>query len=236
MGEARRRAMITIAVCWDGRDFYPVKYVNILLSMVKRNLQIPFEFVLLAGPEAEKRRGELSPEISIVPTGLPYWWGKLWMYKADLQGFSDIILYLDLDIVITGDLGVIAEIKSDFTGFKDYPAASCPAGREYDLNTSVVLMRRGARPEVWDEYVAAGMPTWEPFSKQRGRLPLAEMSIINSREKPVKHDLIPEKWVKSYKLHKMAQTGLPADCRIAVFHGRPKPHEVNDSWVKENWR
>lgn len=229
--------MITVCTCWDGRAFYPPEYVNILLSMVKRNLHIPFEFVLLAGPEVENRASELNPEISIVPTGLPYWWGKLWMYKADTPGINtDRILYLDLDIVITGDLGDIVDIQSDFTGFKDYPADSCPPGHKNDLNTSVVLLKRGARPEVWNEYVAAGMPQWEPFSKNRGRLSLAEMSIINSRENPVKHDLIPEKWVKSYKLHKMKERGLPPDCRIAVFHGRPKPHEVSDSWVKENWR
>ena len=24
--------------------------------------------------------------------------------------------------------------------------------------------------------------------------------------------------------------------KIVVFHGTPKPHEVKDTWVKENWK
>ena len=25
-------------------------------------------------------------------------------------------------------------------------------------------------------------------------------------------------------------------CNVAVFHGEPHPHQVEDDWVKENWR
>jgi len=24
--------------------------------------------------------------------------------------------------------------------------------------------------------------------------------------------------------------------KIVVFHGSPKPHEVEDTWVRENWK
>ena len=49
-------------------------------------------------------------------------------------------------------------------------------------------------------------------------------------------DLFPEEWCQSYKLHYLRRGKLSDDCRIVAFHGRPKPHEVNDFWVKENWR
>jgi hypothetical protein len=95
-------------------------------------------------------------------------------------------------------------------------------------------MDRGARPEVWDIYVKAGMPQWDPLTKPIDRpLHLAEMTIINDNKIP--HNLIPENWVMSYKLHNLAE-GLPKDCRVAVFHGKPKPHDcLRNQFVKENW-
>lgn len=42
----------------------------------------------------------------------------------------------------------------------------------------------------------------------------------------------PKQWATSYKYH-----GAPKeDTKMVVFHGKPKPHEVNDEWVRENWR
>ena len=40
----------------------------------------------------------------------------------------------------------------------------------------------------------------------------------------------PENWLKSYKF------GYDMSAKIVVFHGSPKPHEVNDKWVREYWK
>jgi hypothetical protein len=29
---------------------------------------------------------------------------------------------------------------------------------------------------------------------------------------------------------------IPKECCVAVFHGEPHPHQVEDDWVKENWK
>jgi hypothetical protein len=36
--------------------------------------------------------------------------------------------------------------------------------------------------------------------------------------------------VVSYKYH--CQSGLPDKAKVAVFHGKPNPYEVNDEWVR----
>ena len=33
-----------------------------------------------------------------------------------------------------------------------------------------------------------------------------------------------------------AGTVLPPNTSVLIFHGTPKPHEVKDTWVKENWK
>jgi hypothetical protein len=41
--------------------------------------------------------------------------------------------------------------------------------------------------------------------------------------------------VLSYKRH-VRRKGLPANARIVSCHGKPRPHEINERWAKENWR
>ena len=122
---------------------------------------------------------------------------------------------------------------------KDYPVARCPVGCETDGNTGIALIRNGAGEKVWSEYVRHGMPTWDPMDPYGSdrTLPLATMTIINCPRNGIAKALFPENWVCSYKLE-VLKAGLPEDCRIVHFHGRPKPHEVIDRepWVKEHWQ
>lgn len=46
-------------------------------------------------------------------------------------------------------------------------------------------------------------------------------------------DLFPGQ-VVSYKGH-VKKNGI-GDARIVYFHGNEKPHELNDDWIKDNWR
>jgi len=63
----------------------------------------------------------------------------------------------------------------------------------------------------------------------------------------------PDSWIQSYKwemrdrndlerdngrrnFKRKADPKILRDCSVAVFHGEPHPHQVEDDWVKENWR
>jgi hypothetical protein len=232
---------ITVGCCWDGRDYYSPEYVNILYRSVSRNTTAPFDFVLYTGPDAEKpgRTASIDPAIRIVPIGRPAWWSALSFWEKNPPGVdTDNILYLDLDLVIVGSLDDLIAYPSDHAFMKDYPAHCCPPGLEGDGNASVSLIRSGAGAQIWDGYVAAGMPTWDPLSAPVGRkLPLAVQTLINDPLLGIRHDVFPENWVSSHRLH-VVPRGIPEGCRVISYHGRPKPHELIDQepWVKENWR
>ena len=230
---------ITIGACWDGRDYYPPEYVNRLYRACLRNTTIPFDFVLYVGPEAEKpgRTNAIDKAIRIVPVSLPFWWSQLKFWQPNPPGIrTDAILYLDLDQVIIGSLDDLIRYPSAHCYMKDFPSHACPPGREHDANNSTALIRNNGGAKVWEEYVNAGMPTWDPFLYPGLQpLPLAGLSIMNDPKYGVKYDLFPENWICSYKLE-VQKRGIPEDCRIVVFHGRPKPHEVDEPFVKEHWR
>ena len=232
---------ITVGCCWDGRDYYPREYVEILYRSVRRNTTVPFDFVLYAGPEAMAggRTSGLDRGIRVVPSGLPYWWGAMRFWEPSPPGVeTEAILYLDLDQIIVGSLDDLIRFPSDFVCMKDWPAHRCPRGLERNVNVSTTLLRRGAGARVWEEYTRRGCPAWDPLARiDRGDIPEAAQSIINDPRNGIAVDLFPESWVASYRLS-VLDRGMPSDCRVVSFHGRPKPHEVVSStpWAKECWR
>ncbi len=231
---------VTIGACWDGRDYYPVEYVNRLYRACVRNTTHPFEFVLYIGPEAELpgKLDALDPAIRTVPTGLPYWWGGfVWWMKEPPGITTPTVLYLDLDQVIVGSLDDLIEFPAEQAYMKGYPSHDCPAGMERFTCVSTSLIKNGAGHKVWDEYVALGMPTWNPLEPPPGRaLPIGCQSILDDRKYGIDYELFPEAWVASYKLEVRAKGRLPDDCRIVAFHGQPKQAAcLHEAFVRENW-
>lgn len=224
--------MITICCLKWGSLYKPEQY-NILYSMVARNLSIPFSFVCLT----DDAQG-LRPEIQCypIPHDLPYWWGKVALYKESIPGVStEKVLFLDTDVVILGSLDEIVNYPSDFAMARDFPQANCPACYEKDVNGSVILLKVGARQEVWNKYVELGMPQMPLSAAGKGCFTLGGQGIINRYRIPV--DQFPDSWVRSYKDNNMAVNGPGKDCVIAFFHGQPKPWDVlHHDWVRNNWR
>lgn len=230
---------ITVGACWDGSDYYPPQYVNILYQSVLRNTTIPFDFVLYVGPEATKngKCDAINENVKIVQVGLPYWWCGMPFWEKYPPGVeTDSVLYLDLDQVIVGNLDHIIRYPADHVYMKDYPDYCCPPGREKDGNASVTLLRNGAGAAIWTEYDRLGRPVWNPLNPPADRkLPLAVQTILNESPGEKKHNVFPENWVSSYRLW-VSKFGLPEDCRVVSFHGQPKPAGCLDQqWVRDNW-
>lgn len=211
--------------CLKKGDKYGPEYVNTLAAMVQRNVQMTgHDFVCFTDDPAG-----IHPHIRTAP--LPYnapkWWGKMGLYMPTIPGINTgRILFLDLDVVITGPLDDLLEYPSDFAMAKDWPTGAWAAidSRDDDGNSSVVLLKVGAVPQIWERYVEAGKPTPESPGDQEW---------INAAF-PRLSELLPERFVQSYKLHKLAGETSPA-CSVVMFHGLPKPPDCG-GWVSRYWR
>lgn len=95
-------------ICIRWGDKYGVDYVNRLYGMVARNITPPFRvYCITDAPEG------LRPEIAIIPLpdldcemprtrqGI---WGKSRLWRPELGGLSGPVLFMDLDVVVTGNL------------------------------------------------------------------------------------------------------------------------------------
>jgi hypothetical protein len=216
--------MITICCLKKGERYRPY-YVNILWNMVRRNVSAtPYDFVCFADDPT-------GIDARIRTVGLPYdapkWWGKMGLYMPTVAGIkTERLLFLDLDVVITGPLDDLLNHPSDFAMARDWPSGTWPKGdgRNDDGQSSVVLLKVGSSTRIWERYYQSGMPTADRFGDQEW---------IN-RVFHGKMDLLPERFVKSYKLHKLAGDRIP-DCSVVMFHGTPKPPDCG-GWVKELWQ
>ena len=212
--------MLTV-VCSKWGTQYGPEYVTRLRHMVERNLTLPHRFVCFTDDDRQVKAECLPIE--------PFWEGKpaavlhqrrgtisagypnLYLFRHDFP-FPGRILYLDLDVVITGSLDDLCLKTGPFWAIKDWWAGN--------WNGSVTLFESGCCPELWDDFPPADLAQ------------LGNGQDLLTRYFP-NGQAWPDEWVRSYKIH--CADGVPEDCRVVVFHGQPKPSDVSDAWVKESW-
>jgi len=215
------RPEVTIC-CLKKGDKYGPEYVNRLYAMVQRNVHMTgFDFVCFTD-----NASGIHPRIRTAP--LPYdapgWWGKMGLYMPSIPGIhTERLLFLDLDIAITGPLDGLMTFPTDFAMAQDWPTGTWPAGDERNRQgqSSVILLKVGSQARIWHRYISEGRPDrW------------GDQEWINAAF-PGSMKLFPERLVQSYKLHHLEGEELPK-CSVVMFHGEPKPADCG-GWVKRVW-
>lgn len=214
---------LTVACVKWGRKYGP-DYVSKLRSMVQRNLSAPHEFACFTDWP--------SDDFPCRPllTDLPGWWAKIELFRPGL--FRGDVLYLDLDVVITGCIDGLVDLldsdRSKLWALDDFgypltrprrgigPDMRRLLGGDGTVNSSVMLWHGNTARAVWDRWNPAKM---DEVHGDQNWITQALWPEIN---------LIPRGWAASYKY---GGAGV-----VRVFHGDPKPHQVADDWVRACWR
>ena len=206
--------MIEVVCVKHGTKYGP-EYVNLLGSMVRRNLTLEHRFHCIT----EDPSGVDANILDVHDHQLPGWWQKLTVFKPDPWGLTNPILFLDLDLVIVQSLDPLAGHDHDFVIIEDF-SHDC-------YNSSVFWLRPGSHAHVWTDF------TTEALERLQGDQNWITECIPDAT-------LWPSEWIVSYK-RRIRRRGrsnrpLPPEASIVVFHGNPKPHEVRDAFVREHWR
>ena len=214
--------MLTVC-CIKWGDKYGPGYVERLQSMCRRNL--PSHYFVCFTENA-------VPGVCCHPLlcDLPTWWQKIGLFRAG--NFTEDVIYLDLDVVITRDLfGMVALLESDRSklwALDDFsyslvnpkqsmaPETRRLLGGVGTVNSSVMMWHGDAASAVWDKFTVEKM---DELHGDQNFITQALWPHIN---------LIPREWATSYKYGGMGA--------IRVFHGNPKPPDVTDRIIVENWR
>ncbi len=235
-----------ICIRWGAK--YPPEYVNKLYAMVARNLSAPFRFVCFTDSGRNGFRREIEtapiPDIELPERQRDWPWRKVSLFAPRLGDLTGPALFLDLDLVVTGQLRDFFEYPGDFCVIENWRQAGQGVG-----NTSVYRFIVGAYPDLYEFF---------------RRDPAAIIAKHRNSQSFVSHHLRgrmtfwPDAWVRSFKVHCLPPfpkrlshaPQLPEGARIVAFPGEPKmadaaagrwrggPHKFfrPARWIESYWR
>lgn len=230
-------------VCVIHGDKYDWTYVEKLYSMVVSCASRPINFHVFT----EASRSVPAP---MIKHALAEWPGvsgprKSWWYKMqvfDSARISGQILYFDLDVVIVGDLGWIFNLDPQyFWIIRDWRCLWKPLSQ--GLNSSVMYWDNSKFSKIWHDFNDQGIQ--DVISRYRGDQDFIGAVLPQTETRYFQDELILSwRWqvkdggfdprTKSYKYPGQGSI-LSQDARILVFHGHPKPHEIQDPIVEKFW-
>lgn len=214
--------MLTVACIKWGAKYGP-EWVTRLASMCARHLPA-HEFVCFTERPVE------GIECRPLPSDLPGWWAKVGLFRSGVC--SGPTLYLDLDVVVTAPV-VLPEpgehlwTLDDFSYSLRAPKAGIGAdtrrllGGVGTVNSSVMYWDAADVCAVWDRFYPG------------------VMQELHGDQNWITRVLWPDRIrfldgvANSYKYH-VLRGQKPAP--IVVFHGDPKPDQVQAQWIRDNWR
>jgi hypothetical protein len=211
---------------------FAAKHVNILKSMIDRNITVPYELVCITDdPEG------IREDVRIV---------KLWDDLRDLGGcytrlkaFSEDMreiigprfMWMDLDVVVMDDITPIVMRQEDFIIWGDTNPTT-------PYNGSLVMMNAGCRKKVWDDFDRHE----SPIRGRRLGYVGTDQAWIGAKlgEREARFDMADG--VYSFRCH-IKQKKLinpPKNAKIIFFHGTSDPSKRDVQmvypWILEHWR
>jgi len=214
-------------VCVRWGEKYSLDYVYALRSMVKRHLSLPHTFTCYTEPKWIDNCREPRVKFEWLPGHYEGWWSKIELFKPGL--ITGPTLYIDLDMLIVQSIDWIVDyLDADLAAIENWGSRK-HEGPLYEDEISSAFMiwnGRGATDEIFERFTPADIRRLSPHGDQtfitevmRGRV-----------------TLIQQERICSFKRHCREAGGPPERASVVAFHGTPRPHEVDDAWVKQAWR
>ena len=250
-------------VCLKWGMPYPAEYVNVLQRAVRDHLSYAHRFVCITDTPAG-----LSSDVEVLPlpeipiekqkwgTGF---WPKLAVFKQGMFHEDELVLYLDVDIVITQSLDAFVDLIDQEKGLRIIREWNpdiwqlLPVWLRPDRggNGSVIGFLAGEQTHLFEDFAAAPYQIDAKYG-----LDQVYITMQGGRRQ-----YWPDGWNASFRrscvphwpLNKLFKAiSRPKNSKIVVFHGIPNPTDlVKDgsyrwgtkwrfgfgpvSWVKQYW-
>ena len=209
--------MLTVwSVCWGDR--YPDYYVQRLQRTVDEHLTVPHRFKCITTRAIE------GVETVRPINDLPGWWGKVNLFSFDVSDARN--LYFDLDVVITGSLDPL--VQSCSRSHLSMPMNWAQSGHG-GCQSSVMWWTKNYNVKQIHDLFDPAFAHWPPINR-RGILWGDQEWVTHLRDTD-KIQVNPiRSGIYSYKYH--CRKELPKDALVVVFHGDPKPADVQAEWFQ----
>jgi len=200
-------------VCVQSGTEYKQEYVDKLRNSVARNLTIPHSFHAIT-------------DSTIPEEDQASWWAKIQLFNPHTFDINHLVLYLDLDVVITGSLDDIVSAKSHHPMIiiENFSINV----RHCAYNSSCMLFHPLYNNSITN--------IWQAYENDKDKIKKVlhgdQCWIWRSLKNSV--SVFPQHLIRSYKYH--CTRNVPDDTRVVVFHGAPNPEQVRAEWITKNWK
>jgi len=209
--------------CMNTGNHAPDREVRILKRQVDRHLSEPHIFQCIS-------EHHIDGIHNVQPiNNLPGWWGKINLFHHCVSHSRN--LWLDLDMVVTGSLDALVRPLSGSQlrcglNWAAHDPGSCQSSMMYWEGDSAQVIS-----DKFDHADATWPPVHTEWSKSHPQCGDQEWMSYLRDTGQLSVEYFTQSELISYKYH--CRAGLPPDTRVVSFHGKPKPADVSDDWVKD---
>jgi hypothetical protein len=211
---------------------YGKSHINKHFNMVKRHLQIPFQYIVICDKPLE----DLHPYIQQKPLWshhrlLGSCFTRLFTFSRDFSSYvGNRFVAMDLDMVITGDITDLLSRDEPFVYYKMRGPDGTPASG-WRMNNGIYMMDTGSRHFVWEIFnndpEDALRKRARPGSDQGWTNHI--MDLANEAHWLQQRDGIYD--MRQNFLEK-GRTEIPQNCKIVMW---PGPRDPSESAYREDY-
>ena len=222
---------------------YDWRYVDVLYSMLTRHFSQPIRLHVWTEPTRKVPTSYIRHDLVEWP-GISgprkSWWYKMQMF--DPAHFQGRLLYFDLDVMIMQSLDWMLALDTRyFWAIRDFRHHF--RGAWWGINSSCMVWDTERFAWIWRDFCANSVTTVT-------RRFQGDQDFLNDRLDASQKRYFNQDWVRSWrwevkdggmdfkkKVYKRPDAGsvIPPDTHIVIFHGQPKPHEIKDPVILQNW-
>ena len=222
---------------------YDWQYVETLYNMIKRHLS--HEFVMHVYTERSRRVPDhmIKHELDEWPGVYGpkrSWWYKLQLF--DVNKYAGRLLYFDLDTVICNSINWVLDCDPKyFWAVKDFKHLWRTDWQ--GLNSSILYFDNRYYTHIWQYFhrlpldsVIKQYPGDQDFLSSQ--IPLNQLRFFDTNlVKSWRWEILDGGLDMKSRKYRRPGAGavVPKDTSLMIFHGTPKPKEVQDPFVVHNW-
>jgi hypothetical protein len=212
--------IVNVACLYCG-DAYSIDYVVNLRKALDSFLTVPFKFHIFTDKKDIPSSLGVTVQLPKIQYNKP-WWHKIWLFSNE-STLSGTVLYFDLDVVIIKNVDV-------------FVSKSLTLHLIHDFNRSVRSNINLSNSSIMSWHHSKYVYLWEKFNSNKD---LYSKQMHGDQDFIHKY-AVDKIWYKdsftsSYKWEYLKKKNYSSDTRAIVFHGKPKPHEVQDKLISSFW-
>jgi hypothetical protein len=229
--------------CLIHGDAYPWLYVEKLYSMLSRHISRPINLHVYT----EESRTVPAPYIkhSLIDWDISgpkkSWWYKLQLFNSDF--YSGPLLYFDLDTVITANIDWLWQLNLRyFWAVRDFKYLWKP--HSTGINSSIMWWNTNQYSYVWENVINQKLTSL--FSRHHGDqdfiseiIPYEQRRFFDTESvKSWRWECLDGGYNFQSRKHRNPGNGtaLASQTSVLVFHGKPKPENIEDPVVLAHWQ